>query len=121
LEVRCGLSFYPDRTRGGSRTRHLGTQLGGHADGFIVLAPCETHERAVVGIGIVFRKRAQLVEQPPGLVVDEELVREAREGGEMVGASFAARRRHHRLLIPRKQACDLLQIGDADQPFFELC
>src|SRR5207248_2355313 len=100
--------------------RHLGTQLGRYAYRLVVLALRHPDERAVVGVGLRIRKRTELVEQASGLLVDEELVREARERCKVVGASLAAGRRHHRLLVPGEEPRDPLQIGDADQPLFEL-
>ena len=95
----------------------LRPQLGRHAARLLVVAARDADQAGLVG---VVRKRlllgAELVEQLPQLVGDEPLVGGAADRRPLLGPGRRARGGHHRLLVPRQERRDPLQVVDlADQ------
>src|SRR5205085_2033841 len=100
-----------------ARAQDLRAQLGGHAAGLLVVATGDADQARLVGL---VRERLllapELLEQPPELVGDEPLVRGAADRRPLLGPSLRAVRRHRRLLVPREEEVDPLQVVDlADQ------
>ena len=113
LEQRAGTARSPTspspRTQTGARlgggARHLLAELGRHVHGLVVRRGGRARRSAASSESgsSDASTGAELVEQPPDLRVDEQLVREPLQQREVVGAVTAAGRRHDRPLVPGQQ------------------
>ncbi len=102
VEVRRRFRFEPARRGFGCRARHLRAELDRNLDGLVVVTARDPHERAVPGVGIEITL-LELVEQAAGLRIDQHLMPESLQQGEVIRPVLEAARRHHRALVPRKQ------------------
>ena len=119
-EVRLRLRLDPDRPRLGSGAGHVRPQRRRHLDRLLVVPADERDQRGVVGIGIQgVLDGVQLLQEPAHLGIGETLVRNAKEGRELVGTVSSAGGRHHRLLVPGEKARDLAEIRDLRQALLE--
>ena len=121
LEVRRHLRLEPDRGRIGGGPRHLAGELGGHAHGLVVLAPGEADQRGVVGVRVErVLERAQLLDEAAHLGIDQRLMAELLEHGQVRAAARRAGRRHDRPLVPDEQRRDRSQGLDLLEATLEL-
>ena len=101
--------------------RHLGSQVGRNARGLLVVAPCQSDQGCVIGVGVEgFLERTQLVEQAARLVRAQQIVRDPSQRREVIGPMVGSGRRHHRLLVPTEHPADPVEIGDLAEPFLQL-
>ena len=100
----------------------LGGQLGRDTAGLVPVAPRDPDQARIVGLAVErFLERPQLLEQPSDLGIDETLVGEAVERGELLGPDRAATVRHHHELVPLERERDLVQVVQLVQAASELC
>jgi hypothetical protein len=119
--VRLRARLHPERARLRPGPRHLRAQLRRHAHRLLVVAAREPDQRRVVRVGVErLLVRPELVQEPAGLVGDQELVGDALQGGKMIRAVRRAGGRHHRLLIPGEDADDPPEVGDPREPLLQL-
>ena len=99
---------------------HLGSELGRHARGLLVVAPHGGEQADGVGVGVLgLGPRGERVEQAPDLGVDQLVVADHLERGRVVGAGGGAVRRHHRVLVPEQHRVDAAEVGQLGHPLLE--
>ena len=93
----------------------LGGELGGNSTRLVPLAADQAHEAGVIGFVIGAGGLALgAFEQAAGLVSDEQIVTDALQGGQRLGARLASGMRHVGLLVPVRQSggvTDVSQLG----------
>jgi len=105
----------PDVLTGRGRLRQLGGQLARDALAAVVAAARDAQQVAV-DLSQLVGDALQLVEPAADLVGRPEVVVQARERPELVGARLAPGARHHRALVPGGEVAEQREVGELGEP-----
>ncbi len=103
------------------RASHLLAKGRRNAPGLLPVAPRDPDEAALVRVVLQrLDDRLSGVEQPADLVVDEALVRNPSQRGQLVGARIGPPRGHRDALLPSEHAGSTPEVGALGQPDAQL-
>ncbi len=109
--------FRPHLLCDGARAGHLLDQLGRKLHRLVIVPANHAHESRVVALlPLACDIPFCLLDETPGLVRRQHLVRELREGSELLRPPVGPRGRHIGLLIPAQECSRAFQIADLRQP-----
>src|SRR5207237_9895263 len=104
-EILVGARLLPGPQPERARAADLGRQLRRDPGRLLVVSASDANQAGLERLRIVYLLvRAQPLQQPADLGIDEPLVREPSDRGELLGARLVPGRRHLRPLVPEEQA-----------------